>query len=212
MIQNIRYRILITPFYSFNNMAITPNTSKASRSNKPPTKLQKARRITRIHRKVERRTAERVQHRRRRTVVRKRRHQKAEDEIIEVLEPAYNEYPEEGEVNILDLLNETEDNQMFDQLNEDLSLRLKQIDEDNLENPEVRRVFTTIGKMLSTYRSGKIPKAFKIVPNLERWQEILEITTPDKWTPQAMFQAVNLFASNLDADRAAVFFSNVPTR
>lgn len=88
-------------------------------------------------------------------------------------------------------------------------MKLKEIDEDNLDNPEVKRVYTAIGKILATYRSGKIPKAFKIVPNLQKWQEILALTSPEKWTPQAMFQAVNLFASNLDADRAAVFFSNV---
>lgn len=55
---------------------------------------------------------------------------------------------------------------MFDNLNDQLDLKLKQIDEDNLDNPEVKRVYTAIGKILSSYRSGKIPKAFKIVPNL----------------------------------------------
>jgi hypothetical protein len=28
------------------------------------------------------------------------------------------------------------------------------------------------------------------------------ITRPDNWTPQAMYQAVNIFASNFDAGRA----------
>ncbi len=28
------------------------------------------------------------------------------------------------------------------------------------------------------------------------------ITRPDSWTPQAMYQAVNIFASNFDAERA----------
>ena len=28
------------------------------------------------------------------------------------------------------------------------------------------------------------------------------ITRPDNWTPQAMYQAVHIFASNFDANRA----------
>lgn len=32
------------------------------------------------------------------------------------------------------------------------------------------------------------------------------ITRPNEWTPQAMFQAVNIFASNFDPERAEEFY------
>jgi len=35
---------------------------------------------------------------------------------------------------------------------------------------KVIKVYTNIGKMLSTYRSGKIPKAFKIICMMGNWQ------------------------------------------
>ena len=29
----------------------------------------------------------------------------------------------------------------------------------------------SVGRVLSTYRSGKLPKAFKIIPTLKNWEE-----------------------------------------
>ena len=33
-------------------------------------------------------------------------------------------------------------------------------------DPKVVEVYTSVGKYLHTYKSGKIPKAFKIIPSL----------------------------------------------
>lgn len=73
----------------------------------------------------------------------------------------------------------------------------------------MRRVYTEIGQIFSTYRSGKVPKAFKIIPNLVKWREVLDITRPESWTPQAMSQATNIFASNFDSERAQIFYTEV---
>jgi essential nuclear protein 1 len=75
-----------------------------------------------------------------------------------------------------------------------------------LDNPEVKRVYGEIGKIFNRYRSGKVPRAFKIIPNLERWREVLALTRPEEWTSQAMAQAVNIFASNFDPVRAEEFY------
>ena len=58
-------------------------------------------------------------------------------------------------------------------------------------------IFPRVGFMLSRYRSGKIPKAFKIIPRLKNWEEILELTRPESWTPNATYQATKIFVSNL---------------
>lgn len=49
-------------------------------------------------------------------------------------------------------------------------------------------MYRGVGKLLSRYTVGKIPKAFKIIPNLKNWEEILYLTDPEGWTPQAMFE------------------------
>jgi essential nuclear protein 1 len=56
--------------------------------------------------------------------------------------------------------------------------------------------------MFTKYRSGKVPKAFKIIPQLVQWKEVIEMTRPDLWTSHAMLQAVVIFASNFDPVRA----------
>lgn len=69
--------------------------------------------------------------------------------------------------------------------------------------------YKTVGKILSKYRSGKIPKAFKIIPSLSNWEEILFLTDPDNWTAAATYQATRLFASNLNAKLAQRFYNLV---
>lgn len=34
----------------------------------------------------------------------------------------------------------------------------------------------------------QVPKAFKVIPNLQNWEEILYLTDPDNWTPHAVYQ------------------------
>lgn len=54
-----------------------------------------------------------------------------------------------------------------------------------------------------------MPKAFKIIPSLHNWEEMLYLTDPEGWTPHAVFQATRLFSSNLNAKMAQRFFSLV---
>lgn len=75
--------------------------------------------------------------------------------------------------------------------------------------PKVVEVYTDIGKILSRYTSGKLPKAFKVLPSLSNWEEVLYLTRPDLWTPQAMFSATRLFASNLNPKMAQRFYNLV---
>lgn len=70
-------------------------------------------------------------------------------------------------------------------------------------------VYTDIGKILGRYSSGKLPKAFKVIPSLSNWEEVLYLTRPDKWTPQAMFAATRIFASNLNPKMAQRFYNLV---
>lgn len=49
--------------------------------------------------------------------------------------------------------------------------------------------FAPCSQVLSKYRSGKLPKAFKIIPALSNWEQILYVTEPEAWTAAAMYQA-----------------------
>ncbi|KAM8976085.1 bystin [Pelodytes ibericus] len=73
----------------------------------------------------------------------------------------------------------------------------------------VLEVYKGVKEVLSSYRSGKLPKAFKIVPALSNWEQILYITEPETWTAAAMYQATRIFSSNLTERMAQRFYNLV---
>ncbi|XP_075966647.1 bystin [Anarhichas minor] len=76
-------------------------------------------------------------------------------------------------------------------------------------DPRVIEVYKGVNKVLSRYRSGKLPKAFKIVPALSNWEQILYLTEPETWTAAAMYQATRIFSSNLKERMAQRFYNLV---
>ncbi|KAK9840658.1 hypothetical protein WJX81_007722 [Elliptochloris bilobata] len=76
-------------------------------------------------------------------------------------------------------------------------------------DPKVVEVYTAVGKILSRYSAGKIPKAFKIVPTLTNWEEVLYLTDPEHWSPHAVYQATRLFVSSMNARLAQRFLALV---
>ncbi|XP_077428707.1 bystin [Vanacampus margaritifer] len=76
-------------------------------------------------------------------------------------------------------------------------------------DPRIVEVYRGVNKVLSKYRSGKLPKAFKIVPALSNWEQILYLTDPESWTAAAMYQATRIFSSNLKERMAQRFYNLV---
>ncbi|KAF7822529.1 bystin [Senna tora] len=70
-------------------------------------------------------------------------------------------------------------------------------------------IYKGVGTHLSKYTAGKIPKAFKHIPAMQLWEEILYVTEPENWSPNAMYQATRIFASNLGIKRAERFYKLV---
>ena len=74
-------------------------------------------------------------------------------------------------------------------------------------DPKVTEMYKEVGQLLSRYRSGKIPKAFKVIPQFRNWEQLLYLTNPDKWSAAAVYQAVRIFTSNLKEQMAQRFFN-----
>ncbi|MCJ1363120.1 snoRNA-binding rRNA-processing protein [Acarospora aff. strigata] len=69
--------------------------------------------------------------------------------------------------------------------------------QDAIELPEkVVDVYSKIGLLLSRYKSGKLPKPFKIIPTLPQWEDLLAITRPEAWTANACYEATKIFVSS----------------
>jgi len=74
-------------------------------------------------------------------------------------------------------------------------------------DPKVVTVYRGVGKLLSKYTSGKLPRAFKILPSLSNWEQLVYLTTPENWSSHAMRAATRMFASNLNARMAQRFYN-----
>lgn len=69
--------------------------------------------------------------------------------------------------------------------------------EDAVELPEkVVEVYSKVGLILSRYKSGKLPKPFKILPTIPAWETLVAVTRPDQWTPNSVYAATRLFISS----------------
>jgi len=75
--------------------------------------------------------------------------------------------------------------------------------------PKVVEVYTAVGVMLGHYKSGKMPKALKMLPHLRNWEDVLWVTRPDGWSAQATFACTRIFASNLNERMSQRFFNLV---
>lgn len=63
--------------------------------------------------------------------------------------------------------------------------------------------------MLSRYKSGPLPKPFKILPTLPAWARILALTHPENWSPQGCYAATRMFVSMMKPPQARVFLEGV---
>uniref|UniRef100_UPI00358E3C83 bystin n=1 Tax=Myxine glutinosa TaxID=7769 RepID=UPI00358E3C83 len=76
-------------------------------------------------------------------------------------------------------------------------------------DPKIIELYRVVRQLLSKYRSGKLPKAFKIIPSLSNWEQILYVTEPEQWSAAAMYQATRTFTANLKEKMAQRFFNLV---
>lgn len=50
--------------------------------------------------------------------------------------------------------------------------------------------------ILSRYKSGPLPKPFKILPSVPNWPTLLDITRPENWTGNAVYAGTRIFISS----------------
>lgn len=74
---------------------------------------------------------------------------------------------------------------------------------------KIHTVYRAVGEVLAHYKSGKVPKAFKIIPSLKDWERVVLLTRPDGWSPAAVFVGTRLFVSALKPRGAERFLRNV---
>ena len=76
-------------------------------------------------------------------------------------------------------------------------------------DPRVVEMYEGVAKVMAKYRSGKVPKAFKVIPQFKNWESLLCITQPDQWSAAAMYQATRIFTAGLKEPMAQRFFNQI---
>jgi hypothetical protein len=85
-------------------------------------------------------------------------------------------------------------------------------DKDDLNSeidPRVSEVYVKVGQFLAHYTSGKVPKAFKILPNLLSWEQLLLLTNPHSWSPAAYYVATKLFVSAFNSKMTLKYLTSI---
>ena len=76
-------------------------------------------------------------------------------------------------------------------------------------DPKLVAAYKSLGQILRTYKSGKLPKLFKVIPQTANWEEILFLTKPEQWSPASTYEATKIFCSNLNAKMTQRFYNLV---
>lgn len=89
------------------------------------------------------------------------------------------------------------------QLSDAGTLKIEDID------PRVKEMYEGVRDVMKKYRSGKVPKAFKVIPKLRNWEQILYVTEPHNWSAAAMYQGTRIFSSVLSQNMVQRFYNLV---
>jgi essential nuclear protein 1 len=83
------------------------------------------------------------------------------------------------------------------------SLAMDEID------PRVKEMYEGVREVMKRYKSGKVPKAFKIIPKLKNWEQVLFLTEPHNWSSSAMYEGTKIFAAGLAVSMTQRFYNLV---
>uniref|UniRef100_A0A1J3IZN6 Bystin n=1 Tax=Noccaea caerulescens TaxID=107243 RepID=A0A1J3IZN6_NOCCA len=76
-------------------------------------------------------------------------------------------------------------------------------------DPDISKLYKGVAKIMSEYTIGKMPKAFVLITKMQRWEDVLYLTEPEKWSPNAMFQATRILAHHLKESQIQRFYNFV---
>lgn len=72
---------------------------------------------------------------------------------------------------------------------------------------KLMEAYKSLGTILRTYKSGKLPKIFKILPNIQKWEEVVPYSVPSSWSPAANEAATKMFVSQLNVKKVQRFIN-----
>ena len=105
------------------------------------------------------------------------------------------------------LTSEVQTENIYQQISKDFqSFEQKEILSNPAKDPEVKAVYLKVGELLSKYRDGKVPDCFSVLPRVAHWESLVQLTSPEKWTPHAFFKTTRLFVASPESKQTLYYF------
>jgi essential nuclear protein 1 len=82
-----------------------------------------------------------------------------------------------------------------------VQIKNDEIKADFTKDPKVQQVYGDIAALFAKYRSGKVPQAFRILALADQWENLMDLTKPENWTPHAMWAVTKTFTTEMTVDR-----------
>ncbi|KAG0698844.1 Bystin-domain-containing protein [Suillus ampliporus] len=76
-------------------------------------------------------------------------------------------------------------------------------------DPRLIESYSKLAIFLHGYKSGPLPKFFKVIPSLPAWARVLALTRPENWSPHACRAATRIFVSTMKPSQVQLFLSVV---
>ncbi|KAG1820601.1 Bystin-domain-containing protein [Suillus subaureus] len=76
-------------------------------------------------------------------------------------------------------------------------------------DPRLVESYSKLAIFLHGYKSGPLPKFFKVIPSLPAWARVLALTRPENWSPHACRAATRIFVSTMKPAQVQLFLSVV---
>ncbi|KAG1753159.1 Bystin-domain-containing protein [Suillus lakei] len=76
-------------------------------------------------------------------------------------------------------------------------------------DPRLVESYSKLAIFLHGYKSGPLPKFFKVIPSLPAWARVLALTRPENWSSHACRAATRIFVSTMKPAQAQLFLSVV---
>lgn len=72
---------------------------------------------------------------------------------------------------------------------------ISQLETQGQLDAKIIAAYKKVGVVMKSYKSGKLPKAFKIIPQTQNWEDLLALTDPASWSPNSSYEATKMFCS-----------------
>lgn len=89
----------------------------------------------------------------------------------------------------------------------DQASKLSDLKDNAALDQKVIDAYKKVGVVMRSFKSGKLPKAFKIIPQTQNWEELLGLTNPGNWSPHSHFEATKIFASQFNSKMAQRYYN-----